>query len=74
MTAWGLLPPGSWGGGLFRSRCIVAILPMNWRMTGKQLGCWIIYHVVVGFFFKFSSNWTNFDVSMVPAALNLYVG
>ena len=32
-------------------------------MVDKQLGCWIICHGVVGFVFKFGSNWTNFDVS-----------
>ena len=47
----------------FRSQRIVAILPMNWRMADKQLGCWIFCHGVVGFVFKFGSNWTNFDVS-----------
>ena len=35
---------------------------MNWRMADKQLGCWIFCHGVVGFVFKFGSNWTNFDV------------
>ena len=32
-------------------------------MVDKKLGCWIICHGVVGFVFKFCSNWTNFDVS-----------
>ena len=47
----------------FQHRCIVATLPMNWRMVDKQLGCWVICHGVVGFVFKFCSNWTNFDFS-----------
>ena len=63
MTARGLLPPGNCESGLFRSRCIVAILPINWRTGGKQLGCWIFCHGVMGFVFKFGSDWTNFDVS-----------
>ena len=35
---------------------------MNWRVADKQLGCWIFCHGVVGFVFKFGSNWMNFDV------------
>ena len=38
--------------------------PMNWRTVDKHLGCWILRHGVVGFVFKFGSNWTNFDVSV----------
>ena len=34
---------------------------MNWRMVDKQLGCCIFCRGVVGFVFKFCSNWTNFD-------------
>ena len=41
----------------------MAILPMNWKTVDKRLGCRIFYHGVVGFVFKFGSNWTNFDVS-----------
>ena len=41
----------------------MAILPMNRRMVDKQLGCCIFCRGVVGFVFKFCSNWTNFDLS-----------
>ena len=41
----------------------MAIPPVNQWMVDKQLGCWIFYRGVVGFVFKFGSNWTNFDVS-----------
>ena len=63
MTARGLLLPGNRESRLFRSRRIVVILPMDWGTVDKQLGCWVFCHGVVGFVFKFGSNWTNFDVS-----------
>ena len=41
----------------------MAMLPMNWRMVDKCLGCWVVSRGVVGFVFKFGRNWSNFDVS-----------
>ena len=41
----------------------MAILPMDWRTVDKRLDYWIFCHGVVGFVFKFGSNWTIFDVS-----------
>ena len=39
------------------------MLPINWRMVDKWLGYWVFCLGVVGFVFKFSSNWSTFDVS-----------
>ena len=39
------------------------MLPMNWRMVDKWLGYWVFCFGVVGFVFKFGSNWSTFDVS-----------
>ena len=39
------------------------MLPMNWGMVDKWLGYWVFCLGVVGFVFKFGSNWSTFDVS-----------
>ena len=59
----GLLHLGNCESGLFRSLCMVAMLPTKWMVVGKQLGFWVFFHGVVAFIFKFSSNRTNFGVS-----------
>ena len=41
----------------------MAVLPIGWRIVDEWLGYWVFCRGVVGFVFKFGSNWSTFDVS-----------